>query len=58
MPPVAIAFVSDSDSAERTKDKRVARYTGLGVRERVRFDRLDVRTALETWGGAGGALAP
>ena len=36
---MARVVVSDSDSAERTKDKRVARYTGLGVRERVRFDR-------------------
>lgn len=49
VPDLAIEFVSDSDSVERAKEKTVARYAELGVRELLRFDRLDDRTVLEAW---------
>ncbi len=49
VPDLAIEFVSDSDSAERAKEKSVGRYTELGVRELIRFDRCDGRTLLEAW---------
>lgn len=58
VPDLAIEFVSDSDSAERAKEKSVARYAELGVRELLRFDRLEDRSVLEAWDIEGGLAVP
>ena len=43
VPELAIEIVSDADSAARAREKTVAQYTTLGVRELLRFDRRDDR---------------
>lgn len=54
VPELAIEIVSDADSSARARDKTLERYTALGVRELVRFDRRGRDTVLEAWDIADG----